>query len=341
MTKSCAVVTEPKAVSFFNISRQIVKVLKQNGVEAKLYSWETKKIPEENILFMGNVFDLTIHHLLRYTDKNIIFYGVTEGTPIIDCGSLQIAEDITMITPSTYSKKCLEAADLKVTEIIPHGIDLSIKPDPRFQAKIKQMLPQPSNVEPSNVMFCISGNVQRKGLDKLLVAYKTIQHVVKDSYLILHSGTGDTNILAMERALDLKRFLFTNSWGMLDPFKIAALYKIADFYVQPSLCEGYGLTYLEAFQWELPVIGVNCPATNEIVKDGYTGILLPVTRTEDIIWQQHHSVRLHHFDVDDLINAMLVLTDENTRIRMSVNVKKERAKWDMQEIYKKFLQYLK
>jgi glycosyltransferase involved in cell wall biosynthesis len=173
-----------------------------------------------------------------------------------------------------------------------------------------------------------------------MIAYKTIQYLVRDAFLILHSGTGDLNIPGVESLLDLQRFLWTNSWGMLDPGKIAALYNLADYYVQPSMVEGFGLTYLEAFQWDLPVIGVDCPATNEIVKNGYTGILLPVTRTEDIIWQQHHAIRLHHFTVDSLIQAMLVLTDENTRVKMSVNAKKEKQKWDILDIYPSFLKYL-
>jgi glycosyltransferase involved in cell wall biosynthesis len=343
MTKpvAVAIISEPKAVSFWSISKQICKVLKANSVDAKLYPWTAHNIKEPNVIFMGNCFSSTINHLTRFIpEKNVIFYAVTEGIPLLSNVNLQIADNITFIAPSLYAKKCFENANLKIKAVIPHGIDLTIKPDLNFKAKIKQFIPQPCGVEPSNVMFCVSGNVQRKGLEKLLIAYKTIEHLVKDAYLILHSGTGDVNIPGLETALDLQRFLWTNSWGMLDPYKIAALYNLSDFYVQPSMVEGFGLTYLEAFQWELPVIGVNCPATNEIVKDGYTGILLPVTRTEDIVWQQHHAIRLHHFTTDSLIDAMLCLTDENTRIRMSVNAKKEKPKWDMQKIYHEFLKYL-
>ena len=341
MKKRVAIISEPKAVSFWQISRQIAKVLRENEVEVKLYPWGIRNIPEPNIIFMGNVFGLTINHMLRFTDRNVIFYGVTEGVPILNPNNIGIAENFTLITPSQYSKQCLEQAGLKVEKVIPHGIDPHVKIDQNFYEKIKQFLPQPTNIKPSNVMLCIAGNVQRKGIDKLLAAYKIIQSIVKDSYLLLHSGTGDTNITAIERALDLKRFLWTNSWGMLDSSKVAALYKMCDIYVQPSMVEGFGLTYLEAFHWEKPVIGVNCPSTNEIVKDGYTGILLPVTRTEDIIWQQHHAIRLHHFDVDDLVQAMLVLTDQNTRIRMSCAAKKEALKWDMNKIYTEFLRLLK
>jgi len=290
---------------------------------------------------MGNVFSLTINYLQRFLpEKNVVFYAVTEGNPILDSVSLDAAKDITFVTPSQFTKECIEEVGLKVEAVIPHGIDPSVKPDEKFMQRIKQLIPQPSNVQPSNVMLCVAGNVQRKALDKLIVAYKTIQKMVKDSFLILHSGMGDTNIMALQQALDLKRFLFTNSWGLLDKYKMAALYKLCDFYVQPSEVEGFGLTYLEAFAAGKPVIGVDCPNTNQIVKNGYTGLLLPVNRTEDIVWQQRHAIRLHHFDVDTLIDAMLVMCDNNTRIKLAVNAKKEKAKWDMNEIYTKFLRWL-
>ena len=341
MTKPIAVISEKKAVSFWNISRQITKVLRKEGLEAKLYNWTNPNITEPNIIFMGNLFESTANHMLRFLpDKNVVFYGVTEGVPLLDQTSLQVLDDVKVITPSLYAKEMLKQANVKVTDVIPHGIDLELKPDELFKEQMKRFLPPPSNVHPSNVMFCISGNVTRKGIDKLLLAYKTIEHIVKDSYLILHSGTGDVSIDGMKQGLDLTRFLWTNSWGMFKPDKIAAFYKLSDFYVQPSLSEGFGLTYLEAFQWDLPVIGVNCPATAEIVKDGYTGILLPVTRTEDIIWQQHHAIRLFHYTLDSLIAAILCLTDENIRIKMSNNAKKEKQKWNIEEIYTRFIKYM-
>lgn len=254
--------------------------------------------------------------------------------------SLKISDGITYITPSHYAKQCLETVGLKCQDIIPHGINLKETYDFAFHQRIKNFIPQPSKIEPSNIMLCVAGNVQRKALDKLLIAYKTIQKIIKDAFLILHSGIGNYNIVALQQALDLKRFWYTNMWGALDKQKLNALYKTCDFYVQPSLVEGFGLTYLEAFQFDKPVIGVNCPATNEIVKDGYTGFLIPVTRKENIIWQQRHAIQLHHFDVDNLIDSMLVMCDQQTRIKFQTEVTKEKKRWNMDKTYLKFMEYL-
>lgn len=334
--------SEPKAVSFWEISQQIAQVLTKEGVECKVYPWDTATIKEPNVLFLANVFSLTINYAQRFMpEKNVVFYAITEGNPILDVVSLDAAQGMTFITPSAFTKQCLENVGLRVQAVIPHGVNPDLKSDSAFMQRIKSIIPQPSNVAPSNIILCIAGNVQRKALDKLLIAFKTVEKTVRDSFLILHSGIGDFNIMALSQVLDLKRFFFTTFWGMLDKYKIAALYRLCDFYVQPSEVEGFGLTYLEAFAQGKPVIGVDCPNTNQIVKHGYDGLLLPVTKTEEVIWQQRHAIRLHHFDVDNLIDAMLVMCDTNTRIKMAVNAKKERAKWDMNKIYPQFLKWMK
>jgi len=339
--KPLAIVTDFRAISFFEVSRAVAKVLKKNGVQTIIYDLTAKNITEPNILCVGNIFNLPISYLQRFLpEHNVIFYAVTEGVPILDSMSHKLSEKITYITPSLYTKQCLEQAGLNCEAVIQHGIELNEKYDKRFHDHVKQAIPQPSKVEPSNIMLCVSGNWQRKALDKLLIATKTIEKITEDSFLILHSGIGDTNIVALQQMLELKRFWFTNMWGTLEPDKLASLYALCNTYVQPSMVEGFGLTYLEAFRFNKPVIGVNCPATNEIVKDGYTGLLLPITKTEDIVWQQRHAIRLHYFELDSLIDAMLILTDEKTRQTFSENIKKEKHRWDMTRHYKEFLKYI-
>lgn len=338
-----AIVTDYRAVSFTEVSLSIAKVLKQNKVDCKVYDLNATKtkLNEYNVLFCGNVFHLPISYLQRFIpEHNVIFYAITEGVPILDSMSHKLSEKITYITPSVYARRCLEEAGLRCEGVIQHGITLNEKYDRRFYDHIKQSIPQPSNVEPSNIMLCVSGNWQRKALDKLLVAYKTVEKITKDAFLILHSGIGDTNIVALQQMLELKRIWFTNAWGTLPSDKLASLYALCNFYVLPSMVEGFSLTFLEAFRFNKPVVAVNCPAGNEIVKDGYNGILIPVTKVEEIVWQQRHAIRLHYFNLDDLIDAMLVFTDEKVRNKFSENIKRSKHRFDMFKIYPKFLKYL-
>jgi glycosyltransferase involved in cell wall biosynthesis len=319
----------------------VAQVLKKEGVKTAVYNLTAQKIPEPNVIFVGNIFSLSISYAQRFLpEKNLVFYAITEGIPILDSMSKKISDGIHYITPSQYTRQCLEQAGLTVEAVIPHGIDLNSQHDEDFYNRIKQSIPQPSKIAPSNIMLCVAGNWRRKALDKLLIADKTIEKITRDAFLILHTGIGETNIVHLQQLLELKRMWFTNLWGMLSHAKLSSLYKLCDFYVLPSMVEGFSLTYLEAFRWNKPVIGVDCPAGNEIVKDGYTGILIPVTKTEDIVWQERHAIRLHYFDIDNLIDAMLLLCNQEVRAKMAKNIEKEKQKWDMNIHYKEFIKYL-
>jgi glycosyltransferase involved in cell wall biosynthesis len=339
--KPVAIVTDFHAVSFTETSMDIAKVLRQKGIACTIYNIDATNIKEHNIIFNGNVFSLSISYVQRFLpEKNVIFYAITEGVPILDTMSRQLSQKVTYITPSLYAKQCLETVGLDCEEVIPHGIELNEKHDRRYYEYLKQTLPQPSKVEPSNVVLNISGNWRRKAIDKFLVACKTLEKVVPDVFAILHSGIGDINIVQLQNELMLHRFWFTNMWGILPKPKVYALYALCNYYCQPSEVEGFGLTYLEAFKFNKPVIAVDCPATNEIVKHGYTGLLMPVTGTDDIVWHDRHAIRLHHFEVDALIDAMVAFSDEKFRLRFSENIKKEKAKWEINKCYSRFINFL-
>lgn len=236
--KPTAVLTDFNAVSFREVSINIAKLLAKEGVQTRLLNLTATRIPEQNIIFVGNVFHLSISYAQRFLpQKNLIFYAITEGIPILDGMSKKISENIHYITPSQYARQCLEQAGLTVEAVIPHGINLDCTCDVDFLNRIKNALPQPSKVPPANIMLCVAGNWKRKALDKLLIAYKTVEKIVKDAFLILHTGIGETNIVALQEMLMLKRFWFTNMWGVLPQGKLQSLYALCDYYVQPCFSE--------------------------------------------------------------------------------------------------------
>lgn len=336
-----AVITDYNALSFREVSTAVAKVLCKNGVDAKVRNLTELKIPEKNIICVGNIFHLSISYLQRFIpEHNVIFYAITEGIPILDSMSRQLSEKITYITPSNYTKQCLEQARLTVDAVIPHGIDINSQYDKTFLYRVKTAIPQPSKVAPSNVMLCVAGNWRRKAIDKLMIATKIVEKIMPDSFLILHSGIGDLNIVSMQHQLELSRFWLTNLWGVLSQEKLQSLFALCDFYVQPSFVEGFGLTFLEAMRWLKPVIAVDCPAQNEIIKHGYTGLLLPVTKTEEVIDHDRHAIKLHYFRMDNLVEAMIAMCDGGLRAKLAENIKKEIPKWSI-DSYKKFEDWLK
>jgi glycosyltransferase involved in cell wall biosynthesis len=56
---------------------------------------------------------------------------------------------------------------------------------------------------------------------------------------------------------------------------ISNIYKNADIFVNPAHYESFGLVTAEAMAHQLPAVGfVDCPGTNELIIDGYNGLLV-------------------------------------------------------------------
>jgi glycogen synthase len=63
--------------------------------------------------------------------------------------------------------------------------------------------------------------------------------------------------------------------GVVGDEALQGWYAGADLFVAPSLYESFGLIYLEAMQYGVPVVGCRTGGVPEVVTDGETGILVP------------------------------------------------------------------
>jgi glycosyltransferase involved in cell wall biosynthesis len=63
--------------------------------------------------------------------------------------------------------------------------------------------------------------------------------------------------------------------GPLGADELAALYARASVFALPTLREAFGISFLEAMSFGLPVVGSQIEAIPEIVSDGETGLLVP------------------------------------------------------------------
>lgn len=64
--------------------------------------------------------------------------------------------------------------------------------------------------------------------------------------------------------------------GAADPARLAALYAAADLMVWPAVNEAYGMALLEAQATGLPVVAGRTGGVPDVVRDGATGLLVPV-----------------------------------------------------------------
>lgn len=110
---------------------------------------------------------------------------------------------------------------------------------------------------------------KRKGGYVLLEAFKIVREKILDAKLIIVGPDKlDVNLPGVE---------FKGS--KLDKTEIKTLYTQASIFVMPSLCEPFGIVFLEAMMYKLPCIGTDIDAMPEIITEGKTGFLIPINNS--------------------------------------------------------------
>lgn len=333
-----AIVTHFDVVSHFVNANRIANVFTKQGHECKLYNFDAKEVPEDNILYVYTFFASSINYLSRFLpEKRVVFYTACEGFPILDPISSErtLAKEIKIVANSDFTKMCLEATQLPCEGVVPHGLQMDyLQYDKKFYEYVKTW-----TKEASATFFCLGGNYQRKGLDRYILASKLVSRKISNACFILHSGKGDLNIPAMINNLELsKNFWFTNSFGLLHEDKINALYKLCTAYVQPSYCESFCIPTIEAFRFHRPVITIDAPPMNEIVINGETGILIPSSRVQQVQHREDFVMPFHLYSVDDLTDAMIKMAEsKHFKPDLIRNIGEARKRYDAGNVYPKLL----
>lgn len=331
-----AIVVPYKQFSLYAVALEIYNTLK-NRCNVKLYDYEKKDIPQKNILFVGTPFQETFNYLGRFLpEKRVVFYTSIEGFPVIEpiSNELKIADDITIVANSLFTKMCLEAVGLTVAETIPHGVEMTMDYDKKYLRWAETFL------KGRPLVLYVTGNMPRKALDKFMVACKLVKREMEDVCFILHSGGGYYDVPALMQLLQINDFWFTNQFGKLPQRKLNALYKRATVYVQASYCEGFGVPMIEAFRFFTPVVSVDAQPYNEIVEDGKTGILVKCRDVKQHLYLERVYLQYHYYSVDDLADAILYLIQyEDLRKQMRKNIAKARLNYDSRRVYPRLIRF--
>ncbi|MCX9084512.1 MAG: glycosyltransferase family 4 protein [Candidatus Methanoperedens sp.] len=102
----------------------------------------------------------------------------------------------------------------------------------------------------------------RKGGPCLIKAFREVKKEIKDAQLVIVGSNPKVNM----EGVSVK--------GYVDYKTILQLYKNASIFSLPSLCEPFGIAFLEAMAYKTPCIGTNVDAMPEIIEDGITGYLV-------------------------------------------------------------------
>ena len=318
-----------------NVAVQMKKAL-SNYTTCAIYD-RTNIEPGGNILFIGTVFHPTLDLVSRLIGRSkVVFYGATEGHSFVDESNLRIAEQIKIVAVSKFVKQMLKEIGISVAGVVHHGLDMEDRDmDTRFYNVLKRKLRN------KKIILTVAANHSRKGLESLLRAYSLVEQEMKNAYLILHSEQeGYYNLSRIAKNLRLKRFWLTNLFGRLSPRRLNSLYRLCNVHVQPSYSEGFGLTALEAFRFDKPVIAVDAPPFNEIIRQKENGILVPAAKTT---WHNFADLvlfKMHLYQTQDMASAILEgISNPDQTAHMQGNIRKEKYNWSIHRLYPKLLSY--
>jgi glycosyltransferase involved in cell wall biosynthesis len=103
---------------------------------------------------------------------------------------------------------------------------------------------------------------ERKGGPTLVRAFKEVKKEIKDAKMVIIGSKPPIN----DKDIIVKGYISRN--------ELLQLYKDASVFAMPSICEPFGIAFLEAMAYKTPCIGSTADAMPEIIEDGGTGFLV-------------------------------------------------------------------
>jgi glycosyltransferase involved in cell wall biosynthesis len=157
--------------------------------------------------------------------------------------------------------------------VVPHGVadEFSAPVDEAQVAALRERL----GITGRFILFVGSLN-DRKNAITLLRAYAALPAEMREEWQLVIVGPGGSDeelVRAFVREQGLAgRALLA---GYVEPGPLAELYKVADVFALPSLCESFGLPIIEAMAAGVPVLTTNVTSIPEVAGDA--ALLLPPT----------------------------------------------------------------
>jgi glycosyltransferase involved in cell wall biosynthesis len=159
---------------------------------------------------------------------------------------------------------------------------------------------------------------KRKNIDRLLEAYQNTPDNIKNNICLIIAGSspsykGSDHSIILKRIVKDKKLnsniLFT---GRVEQHTLKLLYQHADFLIQPSIDEGFGLPIVEALHFKLPFAAANNTAMPEI--------------------GQHAGIYFDPHNTDQIKEAILTLHENDTLKKELIQHAKmieSRYQWDL------------
>jgi glycosyltransferase involved in cell wall biosynthesis len=170
------------------------------------------------------------------------------------------------------------------TEAIGCGIrSLNVDTDQTRRSSARQRL----GWQDEPVLVTVAQLVTRKGINTVIQAMPAVlKHYPMCRYVIVGAGPEEDALVALSKQLGIARHV--NFVGRVDDEEKNRIYTASDIYVMVSQSDeqgaedGFGIVFLEANNYGLPVIGSRCGGIVEAIEDDVNGILVDQRAPEQV-----------------------------------------------------------
>lgn len=182
-----------------------------------------------------------------------------------------------IITPSKKTQKYLKYrcnVKNKPIYIIPTGIDIEPFNPSNFTVEDKNNLKKSIGVGENDKVVLFIGRIgEEKSIDQILSAMPEVFRTLKNTkFVIVGEGPAKDTLAEQAKKLGISdQVIFTGSvpWE-----KVALYYSIGDVFVNASMTETQGLTFIEAMASGVPVVAKYAPNLAEFIEHNVNGYLV-------------------------------------------------------------------
>mgnify|MGYP002777112826 CR=1 FL=1 len=238
-----------------------------------------------NLSILGILFKL----LQPHKQLTVICHGIEvfDSISFIQKMALHLANKVLAVSNYTrdqlITKHQLNAAKVFV---FPNTIDPFFEIPVQFE-KPAYLLKRYELAVDTKVIFTLTrlnSNEGYKGYDLVLNA---LPDLISKGYSCKYILAGKADAAELERARQMINKLKLHDYVIMPGFiaddEVADHYRMADVFVMPSKGEGFGIVYIEAMAFGLPVIAGNKDGSTEALQFGKLGTLIDPDNKEELI----------------------------------------------------------
>lgn len=324
-------------ISFTVVAEDIMDVLRDVDWEIGDYVLHTPFHGYDCVFYIGSAMNQDVARFYRYIwwSSRHVYYGVTEGPPILSPFNYDAMRKMTVVVPSEYVRWEFENAGIRVSGVVPHGVRIdSIRSVPRNNEWRRAF-------GDKFVCLYVAHRNIRKGFKELVEAWR-MSKAGRDPnvVLVLHTSR-EPNRISGEDFIIPEDFniVVTGNVLKLDRYSLYGLYRSADLYIHGGLCEGFGIPIVEAMAAGVPVLSIGARPMSEINRVG--DALVKVDRQEIYNDRGVTTYRLNLPDLADYAEKIDQLVyDDCLRSEVLARQQEYVSEYDYRVVYQGLRKYL-